>query len=45
MDNKTCRDGGTRHSWWSDGLDVVKGQLRRVSHCVWCARERNQAPR
>lgn len=38
-----CLDGGTHHSWWKLGLDVVNGKLRRLRRCVWCGVERTVA--
>lgn len=41
-----CLDGGDRHSWRSDGLDlrIVGGreQTRRIHTCEWCGTERTK---
>lgn len=34
--NDLCYLGGERHTWISDGLDVVEDVLCSVRHCIRC---------
>jgi len=35
-----CIDGGTRHSWGRAGLDIDRGQLVWLQHCIYCRKPR-----
>jgi Zn ribbon nucleic-acid-binding protein len=45
VDTLTCLDNGPKHAWEGKGLDIWRGKLVSVRACVWCGKEKHQAPR